>query len=310
MKVSFVIPAFNAAQTISDNIESIISDNGLNELKLEIIVVNDGSEDSDDLKKTLNNHKGIKLINHQKNLGMCAARNSGISNSCGDYVIILDADDVLVPNWSIAFKAVVDSCPEEVGVLYASCKNQLGAVTASRPDYQGYLTLDDLLNERYSGEYLPIFKGDYLRAKLYKDLGTKKSCGIVSYINFALDGPFWISKTVLRIYNEDNPSSVSRKWTTKDKAAETVVCYRMLLDQYGYLYRKIAPKIYHSKMLRFSVYLRWANETNYWKYFLYGISIKTWKESIGTMFLLLIGRKAAGNVAQIAKKYGIIRKYG
>ena len=46
------------------------------------------------------------------------------------------------------------------------------------------LACREILNEEKSGEYLPIFRGNYIRKSLYTDIGTKKSCGIISYIKF------------------------------------------------------------------------------------------------------------------------------
>lgn len=94
--------------------------------------------------------------------------------------------------------------------------------TAFDQDYTELLSLDDVLSERHSGEYLPVVRGDYVRRKLYIDLQTRKSCGIVSYINYARDGQFWVANKVLRIYHQGQAGSVSKGWTSPAKAIETV----------------------------------------------------------------------------------------
>jgi len=89
-KVSVVIPLYNQKEFVGEAIESVLNQSYSN---IEIIVVNDGSTDhpSEVLEKY---KKDIKLIN-QKNKGLAAARNTGIKNSSGEYIQLLDADDFL-----------------------------------------------------------------------------------------------------------------------------------------------------------------------------------------------------------------------
>lgn len=90
--ITVVIPCFNQGQFLGEAIESILSQSYK---KLEIIVVNDGSTDttSDVARK----YKEVILI-EQENKGLAATRNIGLSFSRGEYIVFLDADDLLLPN--------------------------------------------------------------------------------------------------------------------------------------------------------------------------------------------------------------------
>lgn len=277
---------------------------------MEAIVVDDGSSDRAVLQQIIAGREEIRLIEHESNRGMCAARNSGIAEAAGDLIVILDADDELVSNWPAVLTEILEQWPAECQLCYAACQNQLGIVTASEPDYQGFLTLDDILNERHSGEYLPIFRGSYVRRKPYVDLGMRKSCGIVSYINFAQDGPFWISSKVLRIYHELQEGSVTSGWASAAKAAETARCYAELFERYGDLYKTCAPEVYRSKLLRLAVYLRLAGLSGAWRAFREGASVHVLKETAGTAFMLLAGARIAGRVIPFLKSVGAVRRYG
>jgi glycosyltransferase involved in cell wall biosynthesis len=310
MLISFAIPAYNASHSVDRTLSSIFEVSFPKYWKVEAVVVDDGSLDGNTLKQVVDKFANASLFVHSCNRGMCAARNTGISRTNGDYVCILDADDELVSGWPTILLGIINDCPNTCQVIYAACRNQFGIVTASNPDYEGLLNLDDLLNERYAGEYLPIFRGEYVRNKLYIDLKTRKSCGVVSYINYAMDGPFWISSKVLRIYNEFQEGSVSSGWTKPSKASETVCCYQVLLERYGDLYRKRAPVVYLTKVLRLSVYLKLAKQSGVWSTYIRGASLIVWKESLGVALMLLLGSKASGFIAAFLKKVGLLRRYG
>jgi glycosyltransferase involved in cell wall biosynthesis len=310
MLITFVIPAFNASSSIQRTLDSVFGYLLPGNWQIEAVVVDDGSADGKALAEVVSNYPGASLIAHSANRGMCAARNTGISHSSGEFVSILDADDELVQYWPDVLEGIIQECPFTCQVIYAACRNQFGDITASDPHYQGLLSLDDVLNERHSGEYLPIFRGDYVRSKLYIDLETRKSCGIVSYINYALDGPFWVSNKVLRIYHEAHAGSVSKGWTSPAKAMETVRCYQSLLEKYGDLYQQRAPRVYRTKLLRLSVYLKLAGLPEAWKTYLRGASFAVWRETLGVATMLLLGAKAAGLIAKTLKKLGMVRRYG
>ncbi|WP_193492604.1 glycosyltransferase family 2 protein [Haloferax gibbonsii] len=85
-----VIPAFNAESTISNAIESVLSQSYTD---YEIIVVDDGSKDNTVSVVKNKFDKDVRLIQHSSNKGAPAARNTGINTSNGDYISFLDSDD-------------------------------------------------------------------------------------------------------------------------------------------------------------------------------------------------------------------------
>ncbi len=94
MKCSFVIPVYNVEAYLEKCVDSVLKQSSKN---FEIILVNDGSTDGsgiicDKLKKK--NPKNIKCI-HQDNHGLSYARNIGITEAEGDYIIFLDSDDYI-----------------------------------------------------------------------------------------------------------------------------------------------------------------------------------------------------------------------
>lgn len=94
--VSVVIPIFNYGKQFEKTLQSVFESSYKN---LEIIIVNDGSTDIYTLEKLKSIiHPNIKIIN-QENLGPSLARNNGVKQSTGDFVLPLDADDTILPNY-------------------------------------------------------------------------------------------------------------------------------------------------------------------------------------------------------------------
>lgn len=93
MRLSVIIPLYNCEAVIERCLESIDHIDGL-----EVIVVDDGSTDNGAavVKAFAESHPFVRLIS-KVNGGASSARNVGIDNATGNYIMFVDADDYLVP---------------------------------------------------------------------------------------------------------------------------------------------------------------------------------------------------------------------
>lgn len=107
-KFSIVVPLYNKQEAVGDCISSCINQ----EFKdFEIIVVNDGSTDkSAEIVEDLFGDK-VKLVN-QENGGPSAARNKGVSEATGEWIVYLDADDTLLPDALTTFSKLLSRHPD------------------------------------------------------------------------------------------------------------------------------------------------------------------------------------------------------
>ena len=92
-KVSVIIPFYNGVDWLGEAVQSVLDQTYTN---IEIIVVNDGSQD--DMTSFLESYGDKVLYIRQENQGPAAARNNGISHATGDYIAFEDADDVWLPS--------------------------------------------------------------------------------------------------------------------------------------------------------------------------------------------------------------------
>lgn len=91
--ISIIIPVYNTEKYLKDCIKSAINQSYKN---LEIIIVNDGSTDGSEkiIKEFMILDNRIKYF-YKNNGGLSSARNYGINNSSGNYLVFLDSDDYL-----------------------------------------------------------------------------------------------------------------------------------------------------------------------------------------------------------------------
>lgn len=118
--VSIVIPVYNTkAEFIKECIESIV------DIKYphEIIVVDDGSYEKDTLEflEEIKEYKNTRLLK-KVNGGLSSARNFGIKNATGKYILPLDSDDLLISkNLELALDKLLSD--ENIDILYGDFQN-------------------------------------------------------------------------------------------------------------------------------------------------------------------------------------------
>src|SRR5450631_4215512 len=98
-KVSIIMPVYNMEQFIRLAVDSVLSQTYLD---YELVIIDDGSIDgSKSIAQEYINlfSPGITIIYHyQSNQGLACARNTGIAISSGEYIALLDPDDIWLPD--------------------------------------------------------------------------------------------------------------------------------------------------------------------------------------------------------------------
>lgn len=106
MKISALIPCYNAAPYLAEALDSVLSQSRAPD---EVIVLDDGS--TDDSAAVARGFSAKVRYVRQENQGIGAARNAALALAQGDWVTFLDADDLWAPGAIAARAAVVDSDP-------------------------------------------------------------------------------------------------------------------------------------------------------------------------------------------------------
>ena len=90
MKLSIVIPCYNEAKDIANNVDKVKAYLLDKNIDNEIILVNDGSKDN--TKEVIESIPGVKALSYEKNRGKGGAVKYGIEHASGDCVLFMDAD--------------------------------------------------------------------------------------------------------------------------------------------------------------------------------------------------------------------------
>ncbi len=133
IKCSIIIPCYNSAKWILKCLKSIPKRNDI-----EIICIDDGSTD-----KTIgyiNNFakfgkQNVKIIDYKINKGVSYARNMGIKQAKGDYILMIDSDDYIYPK---VFNKIVDNyLNNEYDMVFYNMENNVKyTFTADQNNYQ------------------------------------------------------------------------------------------------------------------------------------------------------------------------------
>ncbi len=143
--VSVIIPCYNHGKYLIESVESVFSQTYKN---FEIIIVDDGSVD--DTRSVAKSLEGVQYI-YQRNQGLSAARNTGIKNSKGSYLVFLDADDWLLPD---ALLTNINLLEQNKMAAFVSGAHK--KVTDTKE------VLEDVSIEVTKDHYLHLLQGNYI----------------------------------------------------------------------------------------------------------------------------------------------------
>ncbi len=126
--VSIIIPVYNAEKYVKETIQSALDQTYKN---IEVICVDDCSTDNSvvEINSLVKKFDNVKLFKLEKNSKTSAARNLAIANSNGEYILPLDADDKIHPEYVTKAIKVFEK-DGSIGVVYCKGK-KFGAINES-----------------------------------------------------------------------------------------------------------------------------------------------------------------------------------
>ena len=170
MKISIVIPVFKVADFIGKCIESVANQDYEH---LEVILVDDASPDNSidiavDIINASCRSEIFKIVRHESNRGLSAARNSGIERASGDFLYFLDSDDTLPERNTISSLA---DCIADADIVIGNYRGILldrGETYVSKYNIKCMLEGESLIRAFVKGD-VPITAWNKLISRKYFD---------------------------------------------------------------------------------------------------------------------------------------------
>lgn len=169
-RVSVLIPLYNRAKYINETLESVFQQDYGN---IEIICVDDGSTDGGDrILAEYASQNRIVMLRHsgEVNKGQSASLNLALQHVTGEYVAILDSDDLFAPG-KIAKQVAFLQTNREIGLVYGN-----GQAIDAKGDFLYGISYDDLEEKSDPNEilldcYFLLPQNSLVRTDVYRDVG-------------------------------------------------------------------------------------------------------------------------------------------
>lgn len=201
IKVSVIIPTYGGSKSLNESVASVL---GQTYPDFEIIVVDDnnpGTEARMNTESVMSNfvdEKRVKYIQHDHNRNGSAARNTGFRNSIGDYICLLDDDDIFLPK-KIEKQVVFLDSHLEYGACYCwrrkgnkkICGSYTGDLSQQLLEQSFTPTTSALMMRRTCYETLNGFDESYRRHQDYEFLlrfFKKYQIGVVEEVLLEIRG--------------------------------------------------------------------------------------------------------------------------
>ncbi len=110
-RVDVIVPSHNYGRFLRQSVESALSQSGVD---VRVLIIDDASQDDTEqvCAELAREHPQVEVVRHPVNLGHVATFNEGIERARGDYLLLLSADDFLLPGALARAAAVLDADPD------------------------------------------------------------------------------------------------------------------------------------------------------------------------------------------------------
>lgn len=271
--VSIIIPTYNRAELLKRAIESVLNQTYDN--IIEIIITDDGSTDNtkeivEEFKKR--DSRIIYSINTKYPHGPTGNKNNGLDLATGEFIGILDDDDVLLPN---AISDLIEVYLKDgYKIILGNCiRSDNKKFTGKHYNKNEKINYKDLLCGKFEGEYWIIFHRELIKNKRFVS-ETWGGEHLLWWDIFKINSGYYLHKAV-RIYNVNQQENVSSKYFSKPH--RTFLNYKLTLDKFGKDLLRFCPK----------KFVRWSLLTAYFAKMKgdYFLALKYWFYSFKTFKL-------------------------
>lgn len=169
MRLSIIIPIYNAEKYLNKCLDSIISQIEVND---EVILINDASTDNSSLicQKYKENNEKIILINNEENRGIAYARNLGLKYANGDYILWIDSDDWVNNKYLSIIKNCLRMTNTDILIFdYTEVNNQTYKCRVYK-EKSGFISKKDIMLDIAQDSFFSLLWRTVIKKALYENI--------------------------------------------------------------------------------------------------------------------------------------------
>ena len=244
---SIIIPMYNREHFIARTIDSLLNQNFEN---YEIIVVDDGSTDksADMVRKYADSR--VKLICHKLNRGVGPARNTGLDQATGEWVICLDSDDELLPGALSLISKRSNEVDGNISRLQFMVQMDSGEISPDPPlknefwSYIEYIKWMEGCYGRRSESFQVVKRVAFAKVRYYDD----RTLETPYHLDFMKQFNAWSFPDVVRLYHHDAENQLTKPNVNRSilYARDQALSWDLMLKNHGEALKLHAPRIYSS----------------------------------------------------------------
>lgn len=238
ISVSIIIPVYRVEKYIERCIRSVINQT-CKDIRIECIVVDDCTPDNSIMivKKIIDSYVGgieFKIIQHEKNEGLSAARNTGMNHAKGDYLMFIDSDDYITDDCLEKLLHVIEQYPD-VEVIKG---NHMGREKINISRIPKTMIDKDTLLELFYLSYIPCMAWNTLiKRSLISKWGLAFRPGLLfednlwSFHLFHHTDYFVFVADQTYFYEELNDNAITGNKTNVPNVAKIIPNYVIILEE-------------------------------------------------------------------------------
>lgn len=234
--LSIITPTYNRSELIPQSIDSALKFAELATLSVEIIVVDDASTDGtaeliEDLYRRELSAGTLEVIRSDKRLGVTGARNIGVVNASGEWLLFTDSDDLLIPEAALNMLKILQDCNAGPIIFFRCVELETDRLIGPHYEAAYDLSLRDFLNSGTPGECLPAVKSSIFSQFLFN--AELKGCEGFTYAQIIRDfGPARVETLAVRKYRTDCDDRLSSRKGLKSRACQIAKYHSLVLRDF------------------------------------------------------------------------------
>jgi glycosyltransferase involved in cell wall biosynthesis len=245
LSLSVIVPTRNRARLLNRALKSVVG------CSAEVVVVDDGSEDDTPEIVQRYARRGVRYIALPERRGPCYARNVGIAQATGDYVLLLDDDDVLLTDATeVIGKALAGSIARLYFFNCLHSDNRLSIPNIEEPVRYSY---EDWLRGRFASELKPVIKREVFNHHKFEDTGASGE-GLLWGRLLRKEPAIVVGTPIIRY---DAAAGADRLTSAKgllQRASENALIARLWLDEFGDDLARVSRQRWAERMFAAAAY--------------------------------------------------------